>query len=98
MGSAPPVVAVGFLADPNRGLKDSARNILDMEEFVVNLVPYHLADAMNITAIDAPAGLDELALAGLDTSPSQKIKTPRIMQSPVVLECTLMRELTTGPN
>ena len=98
MGSAPPTVAIGILADPARGLKDSARNILDTGEFVVNLVSHALAGAMNVTAIDAPAGTDELALAGLDPAPSSKVRPPRIAQSPVALECRVLQALTTGPD
>lgn len=98
MGSAPPTVAIGLLADPLRGLKDSARNILETGEFVVNLVPYSLAEAMNITAVDAPSGTDELALAGLDPAPSRAVRPPRIEQSPVALECVVADTLTTGPN
>lgn len=98
MGSAPPTVAIGLLADPVKGLKDSARNILEQGEFVVNLVPYALAEAMNITAVDAPAGTDELALAGLTPAPSVAVRPPRISEAPVALECTLMHSLTTGPH
>ncbi|MEZ5761376.1 MAG: flavin reductase family protein [Paracoccaceae bacterium] len=97
MGSAPPTVAIGLLADPVKGLKDSARNMLEQGEFVVNLVSHALAEAMNVTAVDAPAGTDELALAGLTPAPSVVISPPRIAEAPVALECTLMHSLTTGP-
>lgn len=98
MGSAPPTVAIGLLADPVKGLKDSARNMLDQGEFVVNLVPHALAEAMNVTAVDAPAGTDELALAGLAPAPSVAVRPPRIAKAPVALECTLLESLTTGPH
>ena len=54
------------MADPERGFKDTARNIIETGEFVVNLVPESLVRAMNITAVDAPTEVDELALAGLE--------------------------------
>lgn len=98
MGSAPPTVAIGILADPERGFKDTARNILDTGEFVVNLVPERLVRAMNITAIDAPRGVEELALAGLATLPSARVRPPRIAESPVSFECVLHTAVTTGPN
>ena len=89
MGSAPPTVALGILADRERGFKDTARNILDTEEFVVNLVPERLVGAMNVTAVDAPRGVDELALANLATAPSSRVRPPRIAESPVNFECVL---------
>ncbi|RLP26969.1 flavin reductase family protein [Mesorhizobium sp. YM1C-6-2] len=97
MGSAPPTVALGILADPERGFKDTARNILDTEEFVVNLVPERLVGAMNVTAVDAPRGVDELALANLATSPSSRVRPPRIAESPVNFECVLLSSVQTGP-
>ena len=69
MGSAPPTVVLGLMGDAARGFKDTASNIMATGEFVVNLVPERLVQAMNITAVDAPAGVDELALAGLETLP-----------------------------
>lgn len=98
MGSAPPTIALGILADPERGFKDTARNILDTGEFVVNLVPERLAEAMNVTSIDAPRGIDELHLAGLDTTPSARVGPPRITASPVSFECITHTTVETGPN
>jgi len=97
VGSAPPTVVLGLLGDPEKGFKDTARNIMATAEFVVNLVPEGLAEAMNITAVDAPAGLNELGLAGLDTAPSVMVKPPRIMQSPVAMECKMHSSIVTGP-
>ncbi|NBZ86459.1 flavin reductase family protein [Stagnihabitans tardus] len=97
MGSAPPTVALGIMADP-RGLKDTAQNIADMGEFVINLVPERLVGAMNQTAIDAPRGVDELALAGLETLASTHVAPPRIAESPVAYECRLVQMVETGPH
>jgi flavin reductase (DIM6/NTAB) family NADH-FMN oxidoreductase RutF len=97
MGSAPPTIALGLLADPERGFKDTARNILDTGEFVINLVPERLVAAMNLTAVDAPRGVDELALAGLETLPSTHIAPPRIAESPVAFECVSLSSVVTGP-
>jgi flavin reductase (DIM6/NTAB) family NADH-FMN oxidoreductase RutF len=96
MGDAPPVIALGLTAGRS-GLKDTATNILATGEFVVNLVPESLAPAMNLTAIDAPRGVDELDLAGLTTLPSVHIRPPRIAGSPVAFECRLFQAIETGP-
>lgn len=97
MGSAPPTIAVGILADPDRGFKDTARNILETGEFVVNLVPERLVRAMNVTAVDAPAGIDELELAELATIASSRVRPPRIAESPVAFECVSLSSVVTGP-
>ncbi len=97
MGHNPPTVAIGLLAVPDRGFKDSARNILETGELVVNLVPERLVEQMNLTAIDAPAGFNELELAGLHTLPSTHIKPPRIAECPVAFECVTHTTVETGP-
>jgi flavin reductase (DIM6/NTAB) family NADH-FMN oxidoreductase RutF len=97
MGSNPPTVAIGLLADPVRGFKDTAKNVLETGEFVINLVPERLVKAMNITAVDAPNGMNELELAGLETLPSEFIKPPRIAESPVAFECVSLNSVVTGP-
>ena len=98
MGSQPPTIALGIMSDPERGFKDTARNILDTGEFVVNLVPERLEQAMNVTSIDAPRGVDELALAGLETVPSARVRPPRIAESPVAFECVSLSSVVTGPS
>jgi flavin reductase (DIM6/NTAB) family NADH-FMN oxidoreductase RutF len=97
LSSDPPLVAIGFSAAPDRDGKDTLANILSHKTFVVNLVPEELADAMNVTATNAPRGTDETRLAGLDLLPSSTIDVPRIGLSPVALECHLFDTLTPGP-
>ncbi|WP_198672120.1 flavin reductase family protein [Pseudogemmobacter bohemicus] len=97
MGDEPPTVVLGISPGRDGGLKHSAQNILDSGEFVVNLVPFALAGAMNLTSIDAPAGVSEAELAGLDLTPSAKVAPPRVTASPVALECRLSHRLDTGP-
>jgi len=74
MGHTLPTVAIGLLRDATRGWKDTARNILETGEFVVNLVPAALADAMNTTCAAVGPDVDEMVLAGLDAAPSTQIQ------------------------
>lgn len=94
LGTDPPIVAVGAGNRPGPGIvgKDTARNIRETGEFVVNVVSEELAEAMNICAVDFPAGVNELEVAKLRTEPSLTVQVPRIADSPASLEC---REITT---
>ena len=83
MGHDPAVAMVSVLAHPEARLKDTANNVLATKEFVINLVSEGVAEAMNITCIDAPPGINELELANLKTTPSVKVKPPRVTTSPV---------------
>jgi flavin reductase (DIM6/NTAB) family NADH-FMN oxidoreductase RutF len=83
VGHDPAVAIISVLAHPDGRLKDTANNILATKEFVINLVSEPLAEAMNITCVDAPPGTNELELAELKTAPSIKVKPPRVSESPV---------------
>ncbi|HEY4358706.1 MAG TPA: flavin reductase family protein [Acidobacteriaceae bacterium] len=92
----PPLVAICFSGTSDRTEKDSLANIVARGEFVVNMVPEELAEAMNITATNAPRGVDETKLAGLELAPSSVIDVPRIADSPVAMECKLFETITPG--
>ena len=87
MSGNPPVVAFGIGGRGPGDVKDTGGNIRRTGEFVVNLVSYTLAQQMNVTAIDFPKEVNELAEAGLTTAPSRRVKPPRIAEAPVSMEC-----------
>ncbi|MXP65210.1 flavin reductase family protein [Roseomonas sp. M0104] len=89
LSTEPPVVGLGIAARAGAD-KDTASNIRAGGEFTVNLVSTGLAPAMNVTALDFAAGIEELRHAGLETAPSQRVRSPRIAQAPVALECRVM--------
>jgi flavin reductase (DIM6/NTAB) family NADH-FMN oxidoreductase RutF len=96
LSADPPLVAIGFSGASDRDAKDTLANIKAHGEFVVNLVPEELAQAMNITATNAPRGTDETKLAGLELVKCEVVDVPRIVGSPVGLECKLFQEIATG--
>lgn len=98
MSSDPPVVSIGVGRRPNGSAKDTRANIAATGEFVVNLVSEETAAAMNITAADFAPQVDELVQAGLTTRPSARVKPPRIAESPVSFECSLLQIVDLGPN
>jgi flavin reductase (DIM6/NTAB) family NADH-FMN oxidoreductase RutF len=96
VASDPPVLAISFSGAPDRDGKDTLHNIQARHEFVVNMVPEELGEAMNITATNAPRGVDEADLAGLETVASVKVAVPRLAGSPVAMECELIQTLNFG--
>ena len=92
----PALVSISFSSTTDRHEKDSLANIRTHGEFVVNMVPEELAAAMNITATNAPPGVDETELAKLELVPSTVVSVPRIAGSPVHLECKLAEILNFG--
>jgi flavin reductase (DIM6/NTAB) family NADH-FMN oxidoreductase RutF len=96
LSSDPPIVGIGIGAQPDRQVKDTLANIRARGEFVVNLVPEELAEQMNITATNAPPGVDETQLAGLELAASEVVDVPRIAGSPVAMECKVFQLVETG--
>jgi flavin reductase (DIM6/NTAB) family NADH-FMN oxidoreductase RutF len=94
----PPVVGIGISSHEPGRPKDTRANIRQTGQFVVNLVSQEVAEAMNITAIEFPPGVEELREAGLHTSPSLYVKPPRITESPVSMECQLVQIVELGPD
>src|SRR3954453_10342953 len=94
----PPLVAIGINARASGDAKDTATNVRETQQFVVNLVGYENAEGMNVTAIELPATVDEIAQAGLHTAASVRVAPPRIAESPVALECERFTTLEVGPS
>ena len=96
ISSDPVMFAIGIGTRPEGGPKDTARNILATKEFVLQLPTEKLVQQMNITSVNAPLGINELELAGLETVPSIKVGPPRIAASPAAFECRLFQAVDTG--
>lgn len=76
--------------------KDTARNIRAHGEFVVNIADEALLEALHLSSDEYPADVSEVELLGLSTAPSTHIRTPRIAQAPISMECRLSQVLNFG--
>ena len=79
--------------------KDTALNVRQSHEFVVNLVDEAtMARAMNATSATLSYGTSELPAAGLTPVPSVSVRPPRIAGAPASLECPEWFTLQIGAN
>ena len=81
---------IGFncgLRDGQR--KDTARNIAETEEFVVNVVDEPLLDQMHRSSADFPPGISELDALSVPCTASDLVSPPRVASSPISMECRL---------
>lgn len=94
--SAPPIL--GFAPGPRADgrLKDTAANIQETGEFVINVVSMNMADGMNETAFDYDPGVSEFEAGGFTPLASDLIKPPRVAEAPISMECRLDRMLQLG--
>jgi len=91
----PPLIGVSMSARKGSP-KDTLRNIRDTGDFVVNVVNEALGERMVKASGDWPADVDEFAVTGLTAVPSVRVRSPRVGEAPVSLECTLHREIALG--
>ena len=87
----PPMVMFSSAPSGNAQHKDSLRNVIETEEFVVNVVSAALGDAMNITSADLAYGQNEFTAAGLEMADCNTVKVPRVAAAPAALECKLWK-------
>lgn len=97
ISATPPMVMFAGNAPEDRREKDTLANARASGEFVANFVNYDLRERMNLTSATAPHGIDEFALAHLTKAPSRKVKPPRVAESPVNLECNVVRIVDIEP-
>ncbi len=97
MGSTPPLLVLGTMRQADGSLKDTAQNILDTREFVINLVSEASLEAMNLTCADAPPDVDEARLADLALADSHIVTPQRIANAPVSFECQLRQHVDAPP-
>lgn len=95
VSAEPPVIAIAISRRDGRP-KDTAHNILETKEFVVNAAGEDHAAAINRASGDWDADIDEFALAGLSPAPSRVVAPPRVDGAAWALECRLHGSLTVG--
>lgn len=96
LGADPALIVIGAMRNADGSYKDTTANILETGEFVVNMVGEQDGDAMYFTCIDAPAEFDEIAVAGITTTPSLAVAPPRIASAPASMECRLYQSIDAG--
>jgi len=91
----PPMLA--FSVGQRGGIyKDTARNILANEEYVVHIADRALIEAVHGSAVEHPPDVSEVEMLALATEPSLHVKPPRVAAAPIAMECRLRQCLEFG--
>ena len=78
--------------------KDTLSNILYSKEFVVNFATSTTRDQMNTTSQDFKPNEDEFYFSKLKKKKSKIVKVPSVKDSPVNLECKLIKTIKLKSN
>lgn len=97
VGANPPTLMFCPVNRADGTFKDSLVNIQQNGEFVVNVVSYDLADAMNQTAAEFDSEVSEFEAVGIKSAASVSVKPPRVANCLACFECRLNRVIHLAP-
>ncbi|GGO06151.1 flavin reductase family protein [Saccharibacillus kuerlensis] len=89
ISSDPPLVGISVVRQANGEMKDTARNVTETGELVVQICDESLVEEMNKTAAPLPHGESEIDLTKLTLTASDAVSVPGIAEAKVRLECRL---------
>jgi len=95
-GANPPVVVFSPTNRRDGTKKDTLLNVEATGEFVIHAAVAPLKEQVNQSSKELPRGESEVEYVGLHTVPSVKVKPPRLVESPVAMECKLRQVIPVG--
>ncbi len=78
--------------------KHTHDNILQVPEVVINMVNYDMVHQTSLSSSEYPKGVNEFLKSGFTMLPSERVKPPRVKESPVQLECKVNQVIELGKN
>lgn len=91
----PPMLAIS-VGRKSGVYKDTARNILDREEYVIHIADSPLMSAVHESSAEHPPEVSEVDVLGLETTASDHIAVPRLTAAPIAMECRFRQCLEFG--
>ena len=88
VSNKPPLLGIN-IGQLNRKRKDTAVNMAETGEFVVNIGNDSQIEPLHNSAEEYPPEVSEIDVLGLHTLPSQFIHAPRLAEAPIQMECKL---------
>ncbi len=76
--------------------KHTLDNCLETGEVVINIVNYSIVEQMSLSSTEYGDGVNEFIKSGLTELPSERIKPPRVAESPASFECEVREVIKLG--
>jgi flavin reductase (DIM6/NTAB) family NADH-FMN oxidoreductase RutF len=86
---------------PSRRVRDNTtkhtlENLYEVPECVINIVSYAMVSKVNQASAEYAKGVNEFTEAGFTEIASIAVRPPRVMESPVQMECTVKQIIPLG--
>ncbi|MBZ0247554.1 MAG: flavin reductase family protein [Cyclobacteriaceae bacterium] len=78
--------------------KHTYENVLEVPEVVINIVNYNIVQQASLSSTEYDKGVNEFIKSGLTPVASERIKPPRVGESPVSFECKVNEVISLGSN
>jgi flavin reductase (DIM6/NTAB) family NADH-FMN oxidoreductase RutF len=96
-GMNPPIL----IFSPARRVRDNTtkhtyENVLEVPEVVINVVNYAMVQQASLASTEYPKGVNEFVKSGFTEVKSERVKPPRVGESPVSWECKVLEVIKTG--
>lgn len=93
----PPIL----IFSPSRRVRDNStkhtlQNVQEVPEVVINIVSYAMVEQASLASCEFPKGVNEFVKSGFTEVSSQKVKPPRVAESPVSFECQVKEVIPLG--
>ncbi len=80
----------------NNTTKHTLDNVMQVKECVINIVNYDMVQQTSLASTEYALGVNEFKKAGLTPLASERVKPPRVKESPVQFECKVREVISLG--
>ncbi|WP_375562473.1 flavin reductase family protein [Bernardetia sp. OM2101] len=77
-------------------IKHTLENVREVKEVVINMVSYSMVEQMSLSSTEYDKGVNEFIKAGFTPIASEKVRPPRVLESPAQFECEVTQIIETG--
>ena len=95
-GYNPPTLVFAPSINRHGHKKHTLLNVEEIGEVVINVVNYAMVEQMSLASAEFERGVNEFSKAGFTAVASDKIRPPRVAESPAAYECIVTKIIATG--
>jgi len=95
-GFNPPILVFSPSRNRHGHKKHSLLNVEEVPEVVINIVNYDIVEQISLASAEFDRNVNEFTKAGFTEVASERVRPPRVLESPVSFECVVRQLLPVG--
>ena len=96
VGYNPPTLIFAPTINRHGHKKHTLLNLEEVGEVVINIVNYAMVEQMSLASAEFERGINEFEKAGFTAIASDRVRPPRVAESPAAFECVVKQIVSTG--